>query len=156
MPNFGIVDTHLHIWDPEKFRYEWLDDIPILNKSYLIEDYQRSTAGLMIDKMVFLQCEVASDQYLAEARWVSEVAREDPRIEGIVAWAPLEKGAAAVEDLDKLIDIPQVKGVRRIIQFQPNAEFCLKPSFVEGVKLLENYSCLSTSALREVTNSLIL
>ncbi|MAZ53398.1 MAG: amidohydrolase [Trueperaceae bacterium] len=140
MPNFGIVDTHLHIWDPEKFRYEWLDDIPILNKSYLIEDYQRSTAGLMIDKMVFLQCEVASDQYLAEARWVSEVAREDPRIEGIVAWAPLEKGAAAVEDLDKLIDIPQVKGVRRIIQFEPNAEFCLKPSFVEGVKLLENYS----------------
>ena len=139
MPDFGIVDTHLHIWDPSELRYPWLDDIPLLNKRYLLEDYRQATADLTTERMVFLQCEVAFDQFLDEARWVAGVAREDPRIEGIVAWAPLEQGEAAAEALDQLVEIPQVRGIRRIIQFEPDPEFCLRPAFVEGVRLLERY-----------------
>jgi L-fuconolactonase len=67
---------------------------------------------------------------------VTEVARVDPRLRGIVPWAPLEKGEAAGDALAKLASNPLVKGIRRIIQFEPDPEFCLKPGFVRGVQAL--------------------
>jgi L-fuconolactonase len=92
MPNFPIVDTHLHIWDLGRLRYPWLGGVPMLNRNHLIEDYRRACGPVQVAKMVFLQCECDFAQYQAEADWVTEVARVDPRIRGIVPWAPLEKG----------------------------------------------------------------
>ena len=38
-----IIDTHLHIWDLDKFSLPWLDDEgEILNRTYLLEDYKKS------------------------------------------------------------------------------------------------------------------
>lgn len=90
MPDFSIVDTHLHLWDPQHLRYAWLEDVPLLNRKYLIDDYREATADLTVERMVFVQCEAAFEQCVAEAAWVAEVASEEPRIQGIVAWAPLE------------------------------------------------------------------
>jgi len=136
MPNFPIVDTHLHIWDLGRLSYPWLDGVPMLNKNHLIEDYRLACGPVAVAKMVFLQCECDFAQFQAEADWVTEVARIDPRIRGIVPWAPLEKGEAAGEALAKLAANPLVKGVRRIIQFEADQEFCLQPAFVRGVQLL--------------------
>ena len=41
--------------------------------------------------------------------------------------------------LDRLAEIPEVKGVRRMIQLEPDLEFCVRPEFVRGVQLLERY-----------------
>ena len=139
MPSFPIVDSHLHIWDPGRFRYPWLDAIPLLNRSYTVEDYRSATQPFAVDTMVFLQCEVEPAQALAEAQWVAREAVRDPRIGGIVAWAPLEKGAAAEEDLAALARIPLMRGVRRIIQFEPDLGFCLRPDFIAGVRLLARF-----------------
>lgn len=86
--------------------------------------------------MVFVQCECDATQFQQEVEWVSEVARTEPRIRGIVAWAPLEKGAQAEPDLARLAANPLVKGIRRIIQFESDPGFCLRPEFVRGVQLL--------------------
>jgi L-fuconolactonase len=136
MPSFPIVDTHLHIWDLTRLRYPWLAGVPMLNKSHLIEDYRRACGDVAIAKMVFVQCECDPAQFQQEAEWVRAVARTEPRIRGIVAWAPLEKGGAAEADLARLAADPLVKGIRRIIQFEPDITFCLRPAFVRGVQLL--------------------
>lgn len=136
MPNFPIVDTHLHIWDLGRLRYPWLASVGSLNKSHLIEDYRRACGSVAVAKMVFLQCECDPVQFQAEADWVTEVAKADPRIRGIVPWAPLERGEAAGDALLKLAANPLVKGIRRIIQFEKDQEFCLKPAFVRGVQSL--------------------
>ena len=72
---------------------------------------------------------------------MSRVALVDyePGLAGMVPWAPLEKGEAATDALDRLAEIPQVKGIRRIIWFEDDLEFCLRPGFVRGVRLLERY-----------------
>jgi L-fuconolactonase len=137
MLDFPLIDTHLHIWDPGLLRYPWLDGNALLNKPYFLPDYTAATAAERVEKMVFVQCEATFDQFLQEAEWVA--SQPDPRIAGIVAWAPLENGDAARPDLDKLAAIPRVKGIRRIIQFEPDIGFCLRPGFVQGVQALADY-----------------
>ncbi|MEO7599697.1 MAG: amidohydrolase family protein, partial [Opitutus sp.] len=139
MPSFPIVDTHLHIWDVDQLSYPWLANLPLLNRNHLISDFQKACGDVAVSKMVFLQCECSPAQYQEEAAWVTQVAAVDPRISGIVPWAPLEKGAAAEAELAQLAANPLVKGIRRIIQFEANPEFCLQPDFVRGVQLLHLY-----------------
>src|SRR5688500_3511806 len=136
MPDFPIIDTHLHIWDLSRIRYPWLASVPMLNKSHLIADYRRACGQVEVAKMVFVQCDCDTSQAQQEAAWVSAVAKADPRIRGIVAWAPLDKGDAVEADLAQFGATPLVKGIRRIIQFDPDNGFCLRPEFVRGVQSL--------------------
>ena len=139
MPNFPIIDTHLHLWDPSYLRYAWLDDNALLNKPYLLEDYRRACGPVEVAQMVFLQCECDFAQFMDEANWVTSLAQSDPRLTGIVPWAPLEGGDKARPSLEQLAANPLIKGIRRIIQFEPAPEFCLRPDFVQGVQMLPEY-----------------
>jgi L-fuconolactonase len=60
-------------------------------------------------------------------------------LRGIVPWAPLEQGEAVDSTLARLAANPLVKGIRRIIQFEPDPEFCLRPDFVRGVQRLSRH-----------------
>jgi L-fuconolactonase len=139
MINFPIVDTHLHVWDPKFLRYPWLDSNELLNRPYLPADYRIACGPVQVEQMVFLQCECEFSQFMDEANWVTRLAQTEPRITGIVPWAPLEKGDAAQADLEKLAPNPLIKGIRRIIEFEPDIEFCLRPDFVKGVQALPGH-----------------
>src|SRR4051812_5840364 len=115
MPNFPIVDAHVHLWDPDRFRIPWIEGDAVLDRRYLLDEYHAHTDGVDVAAMVYLQVEVAPAYSLLEAQFVARLAREDPRIRAIVAWAPLEDGARARSYLDALVAVsPLVKGVRRI------------------------------------------
>jgi L-fuconolactonase len=70
---------------------------------------------------------------------VQGLAVTTPQLGAIVAHAPLEKGAAVEADLLALKKNPLVRGVRRLLQGEDDARFCLRPGFVEGVKLLAKH-----------------
>ncbi len=140
MPDFPIIDSHLHLWDPARFRMRWVEGNPTLERPYGVADYREHTAGLDIEAMVYLQVDVDPAYALLEARWVVERAAEDPRIRAMVPWAPLEDGDRARSVLDALVATsPLVKGIRRLLQGEPDPEFCLRPDFVRGVQLLAEY-----------------
>lgn len=139
MPSFPIVDTHVHLWDPGRLRYAWLAGVPALNKRHTIDDYRHSCGEVQVAKIVFVQCECDPLQSYAEADWVTEVARADPRIRGIVAQAALENGPAVEPDLVRLASNPLVKGIRRLLQSEADDAFCLRPEFVRGVQLLPRH-----------------
>jgi L-fuconolactonase len=139
MAQSAIIDTHLHIWEPDQIHYPWLEDVPSLNRSFTLEDYDEASDGLNIESMVFVQCEANFAQFRDEAVWVAEEAKRNARIKGMVAWAPLEKGDAVREDLEALQEHSILRGIRRIIQFEPDLDFCLRPDFVRGVQLLSEY-----------------
>ena len=140
MPKLSIVDAHVHLWDPDYVRIAWLDSVETLNKPYGLAEYRAHTEGFDIAAMVYVQVEAVPAYGLLEARWVADRAREDPRIQAIVAWAPVEYGARARAYLEALVQIdPRVKGVRRLIQTEADLEFCLQPDFVRGVQLLAHY-----------------
>jgi L-fuconolactonase len=85
--------------------------------------------------------EVAADpgQYLQEASFVAGQAERDPRIMGMVVHAPLERGAAVTPDLEKLAAHRETRAIRRLLQDEPDAGFCLQPGFIEGVKLVARF-----------------
>lgn len=140
MPEFPIVDAHLHLWDPTRFRMPWLDGNDLLDRPYGLTEYRAQTAGIEIAAMVYLQVEVAPPYGLLEARWATERAEEDPRIGAIVAWAPLEYGERSRAFLEALVAIdPKIRGIRRAIQSEPDPWFAAQPDFVRGVQLLPEF-----------------
>ena len=50
-----------------------------------------------------------------------------------------EKGEAVLPELEELSRNPLVKGIRRIIQFEADPDFCLRPDFIRGVRLLPRF-----------------
>lgn len=137
MPDFPIIDSHLHLWDPRLLHYPWLFDP--LDRPFLPADFRAASAGVEVEAMVFLECDAALDQAFAEAEAVLAWAREEPRIAAMVCNAALETGNAARSDLERLAATPKVRGVRRIYQDQPDPAWCLRPDFVTGVRALADH-----------------
>ena len=76
---------------------------------------------------------------MAEAEWVSGLFESVPQLRGIVASVALEEGVRAEAALARLAAMEHVKALRRLIEFEPDVDFCLQPGFVEGVNLLAKY-----------------
>ncbi len=144
MPDFPIVDSHVHLWDPSHLRIPWLDSNAHLNKRFSLPEYREHTQGIDVEAMVYLEVDLARDYRLLEAAWVVDRAKEDPRLKGIVASAPVEYGDQLHAFLDALVALNPlgrtlIKGVRRLLQSEPDPDFCLQPSFVKGVQILSDY-----------------
>jgi L-fuconolactonase len=140
MPDFPIVDCHVHLWDPGRFRMSWLDANPRLNRPFLLPDYDQATAGIDVAAIVYLEVDLNPAYKLLEASWVDDLAAGDRRLQGIVASAPVEDGDRVRSFLDAICQTgPHLKGVRRITQAEPDPSFCLQPDFVRGVRLLPEY-----------------
>jgi L-fuconolactonase len=137
---FPIVDTHLHVWDTRVIDYPWLKGIDLLDRPYLLDDYKRACGDVDVERRVFVQAEADFSQFMRETEWVNSMADKDPRLQAIVAWAPLEKGDSARAELEKLAAMPRVKGIRRIIEFEQDINFCLQPDFIRGVQALADYN----------------
>jgi L-fuconolactonase len=145
MPRFPVIDTHLHIWDPQRLSYAWIKGNPLFDRPYHVEDYRRDSAGVEVEAMVFLECYAdftpESGQYLEEVEFVEDEAKRDPRIVGIVPMAPLEKGRGAEPILAEMAEKhPTIKGIRRIVEFDADPRaLTLSDPFIEGVNFLEKF-----------------
>jgi L-fuconolactonase len=136
MINTPLIDAHIHLWDLNHLSYPWVDQHPVLNRTFLIKDYDAARSGAEVEAMIFVKCECLPEQHLDELAWVTSIADADPRLKGIVPWAPLEHGDAVGDELAQIAGDSRVKGVRRIIEFEPDPDFCVQPGFMRGVQLL--------------------
>lgn len=139
MLEYPIIDTHVHFWDPQRLRYHWLNGIEKLNKPYLPANYNAACGAVHVEKLVFVQCDCLPEQSIREVEFVNELAGNDSRIAGIVAFAAVERGKDVRNDLQKLSREPRVKGIRRLLQGESDVEFCLRPEFLEGVTQLAEF-----------------
>jgi len=137
MPDYPIVDAHLHVYDPGRLSYPWMAAVPPLNSPHLPAEYRAALGGVEVEAAVFVEVDAAPDQKLAEAVFVADVAAKDPLIAGIVAGVALDRGGATEALLDALGRVPGVRGVRELIQGHVEAPgWCLREPFVDGVKSL--------------------
>ena len=139
MPNFPIVDSHVHLYDVKRLNYSWLAGVPKINRTYLLEDFDKARAKVNVDKLVFAEVAVDLGLHIEEARFVQEIADKDARLCGIVAHVPLEKGPEVEHDIILLKKIRNVRGIRRLIETEHNPAFCIEPPFLEALRLLPKH-----------------
>lgn len=139
MPDFPIVDAHVHLADPKRFGYAWTANAPSLNRTVLPADFFKAAAPVKIEKFVFVEVDVDLPQHVAEAEWIDGLALSEPKLAGMVAALPLEQGKAVAGDLEKIARLKAARGIRRLIQNQADPDFCIQPKFIEGLKLLPQH-----------------
>lgn len=139
MARISIVDSHVHFWN-EHLSYFWLKDCPTINKNFAVTELKEASRCVDLNAVIFVQAECDHSQGLMEVEWVSKLAEKEKLLKGIVAFAAIEKGMEVLSDLEKLQKNPLVKGVRRLIQWEADANFCLQPDFIKGVQLLSRFN----------------
>lgn len=152
-----IIDAHVHLWEPRRFAMPWLDGDPTLDQTYLLPEFHAHTQGVALEAFVYVEVGMNPAYALAEARFVAQLAQTEPRLRGIVAFAPVEDGLHLRGFLDALVATsPLVKGVRRMLQGEADAAICLQPDFIAGVQLLPAYGltfdlCITHGQLEPAT-----
>ncbi|HEU5222795.1 MAG TPA: amidohydrolase family protein [Candidatus Lumbricidophila sp.] len=126
----GLIDTHVHVWDPTALRYPWLDGSADLNKPFLpaaVDRANGSTTG-----MVFVQCDPIAEHTLDEVRWVAGFGDAWPELRGIVAGANL-RSESLVEQLDAVKSAGPVVGIRHNLQGEA-IDALADPALVAGLQ----------------------
>jgi L-fuconolactonase len=138
VPGFPIIDSHVHLYDPGGIRYRWMRGTK-LDSPHLLAELDAARGAVEVGGIVWIEVGADPGQHEQEASLVAGLAADDARVRAMVAAAPLENGEAVRADLEKLAALAVVKGIRRLLQHEPDPAFCLRPGFVAGVKLLPQF-----------------
>lgn len=109
------------------------DALSPLRRDYLVEDLAQAAGPTLTGTIAVQAC-----QNLAETDWLLDLAAQHSLIQGVVGWVPL--GSPALTPvLDRLVSNPAFKGVRHVVQDEPDDRFILRDDFNRGVAQLNQY-----------------
>ena len=74
---------------------------------------------------------VQASNSVEESRWLLDLADANPFIAGVVGWVDLMNA-----DVDALNSHPKFKGVRHLVESEPNDDWLVQPSVLAGLKKL--------------------
>lgn len=130
-----VIDSHVHIWDPTRVHYDWLAEVPALDRRYDLTDVEPELDQAGVVGVVLVQ---ATDQ-LDDTELMLTAARSNPRVAGVVGWVPLLDPAAAEHALDRWADEPIV-GVRHLVHRDPDPDLLADPRIDDVLALLAERS----------------
>lgn len=130
-----IVDTHQHLWDLTKVRPPWLAGAGHLNRSHLMEEYLKEAEGLNVVKTVYMEVDVAEDDFLKEAEYVLDLCRrkDNPMAGAVIGGRPAADGFK--DYITRFKGSPYIKGVRHIPR-AGKTDFWSEKPFRAGIRLL--------------------
>jgi L-fuconolactonase len=125
------IDAHHHFWRYNRADYGWIDDrMSRIRRDFLPAHLEQEIRAAEIDGVITVQAR----QTLDETRWLLELAGEHPWIRGIVGWVPLISPTVDA-DLDSFVPHPQFRGVRHVLQDEPD-DYMQTAEFNRGINLL--------------------
>lgn len=129
------VDAHQHFWRYDAAEYGWIDDsMAALRRDFLPDDLARETTRAGIDACIAVQAR----QTLEDTRWLLSLADVHPLIAGVVGWVDLQSPSVR-DELETLGRHPKLVGIRHLAQSEPDDRFLLRPPFLRGLALLEEF-----------------
>lgn len=130
------IDSHQHFWKYDPEQYPWITEkLAILKRDYLPEHLEPELRRQHLDGCIAVQAR----QTLEESRWLLSLATKSPIIKGVVGWVDLR--SSRVEDqLAELAPNPLFRGVRHVLQDEPDDNFALRPDFQNGISKLHGFN----------------
>jgi L-fuconolactonase len=126
------IDAHHHLWKYNPEEYGWIDDnMRQLQRDYLPSDLVAELLATGIDGAITVQVR----QRLEETTWLLALAETSSFLRGVVGWAPIARPDFETE-LNKLRTYPKLKGLRHIVQAEPDENFILGTEFNRGIRKL--------------------
>lgn len=128
-----VIDAHHHLWRYSAAEYDWIDDsMQPLRRDFLPADLQIEIARAGVTACIAVQAR----QTLEETRWLLDLAARHPFIAGAVGWAPLT-AADFPQQLATLTQDRKLRGLRHVLQGEPDDRYMLRPDFNRGIAALQ-------------------
>jgi len=129
------IDAHQHFWIYRSDEYGWIDDsMSALRRDFLPEHLKSELESGGFQGSVAVQAR----QTLEETRWLLELAERSPSILGVVGWVDL-RSPDVRSQLKGFAGNPKLVGIRHIVQAEPDDRFLLRPEFLRGISVLEEF-----------------
>lgn len=130
------IDAHQHFWRYNASEYDWIDDsMAALRRDFLPCDLEPELIRVAFDASIAVQAR----QSLDETRWLLDLAASSSKIVGVIGWVDL-CSPEAPRQLRSFAAHPKLLGVRHVVQREPDERFLLRPEFLCGVSLLEEFN----------------
>lgn len=112
-----IIDTHVHFWDFDKFKYQWpTAEDKVLFRNFLPSDYADATKDVpAVKNGIFVQVHNGT---VEENDWVLKFAEKHKWIVGLVGWVDL-KDPDVESVLKHYAQNDRFVGVRHITELEP-------------------------------------
>ena len=129
------IDAHQHFWLYDSREYDWIDDsVAPLRRDFLPDGLKPE-----LDEAGFQGCvAVQARQTIEETRWLLELAASSPFIRGVVGWVDLQSPEIRSQ-LRTFAGDPKLVGVRHVVQGESDDRFLLRPEFLRGISILEEF-----------------
>jgi len=125
------IDAHHHLWDLTVRDQPWTADLPVLRRSFSVDDLRPSLAAHSIDGTVLVQTICVKE----ETPEMLALAAREPAIRGVVGWVDLTAPDVAGE-LAGLRSLPGgelLVGIRHQVQEEPDPAFLRRADVRRGL-----------------------
>ncbi len=127
------LDSHQHFWHYSPAEYGWIcDRMAAIRRDFLVPDLQAACASSGVSGSIAVQAR----QTLEETRWLLEIASHSDFVRGVVGWAPLCEVEAG-ELLAEMAQNRKLRGIRHILQDEPDERYMLREHFNQGIRELK-------------------
>lgn len=128
------IDSHQHFWVFDPAEYPWItDQLGKIRRDYLPADLAPLLRETGFDGCVAVQARTT----LEETRWLLQLADENEFIKGVVGWVDLT-AADVDEQLGRFDGQFKLKGIRHVLQDEPDDAYMLRPDFRRGIRTLKD------------------
>ena len=126
------IDAHQHFWVYDPVEYDWINqDMQRLQRDFLPEDLNPLLAEADMQGCVAVQARHTE----SENDFLLGLADDHPQVMGVVSWLDL-RADNLEERMQHYRGFEAFKGVRHIVQGEPDPDFILAPDFIRGIKAL--------------------
>lgn len=129
------IDSHQHFWKYDADRDQWItEDMAVLRRDFMPEDLVPLLERNSIEGCIAVQ----TDQSEGETEFLLDLASRFSAIRGVVGWVNL-RSPNVHKSLKKYSECRKFRGVRHIVQSEPDDRFMVREDFVNGIAALQDH-----------------
>ncbi|HVW97618.1 MAG TPA: amidohydrolase family protein [Mucilaginibacter sp.] len=130
------IDAHQHFWKFDPIRDTWIDEsMSVIQRDFYPEDLLPFLKKHDIDGCIAVQ----ADQSEAETEFLLKLAAQNDFVKGVVGWVDFLDPHVR-ERIAYYAGFEKMKGMRHVLQGEPDRAYMLNPAFMKGIAALKDYN----------------